>query len=68
MFCAKHKKKGMVNVYKTCNHPDCNKRPIFNNPEEKTYVLCRTQKKEGMVDVKNKTCNNEWCNTQVTKI
>jgi len=61
LFCATHKKEGMVNVKsKTCL--ECNKLPSFNNKGETTALYCVTHKKNGMVDVKSKTCLE--CNKQ----
>ena len=56
----------MVNVInKTCI--ECNKQPCFNKEGETTGLYCATHKKDGMVDVKNKTCKSEWCSTIVHK-
>ena len=49
-----------------CNHVGgCKKRPNFNIEGEKIGLYCAIHKKDGMVDVKHKTCNSEWCSTQV---
>jgi hypothetical protein len=50
---------------KPCIHDGCTTRPAFNLQGEKTALYCATHKKEGMVNVKNKTCKSEWCLTQV---
>jgi hypothetical protein len=61
LYCAKHKKEGMVNVIsKTCI--DCNKQPAFNIERSKTALYCFKHKKEGMVNVISKTCLE--CKTQ----
>ncbi len=55
LYCAKHKKDGMVNVKdKTCL--ECIKIPCFNKEGETKALYCATHRKEGMVNVKNKTC------------
>ena len=39
-----------------CKEKDCEKRPNFNFEGEKTALYCATHKKEGMINVKDKTC------------
>ena len=39
-----------------CKENGCKIRPSFNNEGEKKALYCATHKKEGMVDVKSKTC------------
>ena len=39
-----------------CKYKDCNKRPSFNTEGETKAIYCANHKKDGMVDVKNKTC------------
>ena len=55
LYCADHKKVGMVNV-KNKKCLECNKQPTFNNPGEKNSMYCANHKKVGMVDVRNKIC------------
>ena len=56
----------MVDVKnKTCIHPNCKTRPIYNTEGEKIALYCSIHKLEGMVDVKNKTCKSEWCSIRV---
>ena len=62
LYCATHKKTGMVNVIsKTCIHPDCRVIPNYNIICESNALYCVTHKKEGMIDVKNKTCIHPDC-------
>ena len=48
-----------------CKEKGCKIRPNYNNEGETTGLYCSAHKKEGMVDVKNKTCKSEWCSTLV---
>jgi hypothetical protein len=50
-------------ISKTCL--ECGVRPNFNYEGEKKAVYCATHKKEGIVNVINKTCKSEWCFTLV---
>jgi hypothetical protein len=55
LFCASHKKEGMVNVIsKTCL--ECKKQPNYNKEGEAKALYCTSHKKEGMVNVISKTC------------
>jgi hypothetical protein len=50
----------MVDVkHKKCL--ECEVIPTFNNEGQKKGLYCSTHKKEGMVDVLNKTCKSDWC-------
>ena len=41
LFCAGHKKEGMVNVVSSrCGHPSCNKRPAYCLEGRKTPEFC----------------------------
>ena len=44
----------------------CDKRPIYNSLGEKQGAFCATHKLEGMVDVKNKSCEKNGCRKQPT--
>ena len=56
----------MVNVKDIpCSHDGCKTHPYYNKEGEKKTLYCDKHKKEGMVDVKNKTCKSDWCLTQV---
>jgi hypothetical protein len=56
----------MINVRdKTCL--ECKKIPTFNVEGETVPKYCAQHKKEGMINVKDKTCKSEWCNTLVKK-
>ena len=58
----------MVNVKSaTCIHPNCKTRPIYNVDGETKALYCSTHKLDGMVNVKHKTCKNDWCFTFVTE-
>jgi len=47
-----------------CHHPNCKKQPNYNVEGETKRLYCNEHKKEGMVDVKNKTCCEEGCKKQ----
>jgi hypothetical protein len=47
-----------------CKENGCTKRPSFNVEGETKRLYCATHKKEGMVDVINKTCLFEGCTKQ----
>ena len=65
IYCATHKKEGMVNVInKRCLSEGCKIRPSFNTEGQLRGIYCATHKKEGMIDVKNKRCLSEGCNKQ----
>ena len=44
-----------------CIYDGCKIRPNYNNEGETKALYCSKHKKEGMVDVKNKTCIHEGC-------
>ena len=48
-----------------CKNEGCKTRPIYNVEGETKALYCSLHKKEGMVNVKHKTCKNNWCYTQV---
>ena len=50
-----------------CIHEGCKKQPAFNVEGETKALYCSVHKKEGMVDVKNKSCKSEWCTTRVSR-
>ena len=53
---------GMVNIkQKACVEPDCRNRPSCNWAGAGVGVWCSKHKAEGMVDVRNKTCENAGC-------
>ena len=39
-----------------CIHPECNVRPVFNVEGQTRALYCSQHKKDGMIDVKHKTC------------
>ena len=47
-------------------HEGCTTQPTFNKPGEKTAIFCSKHKKDGMVNVKFKTCQHEGCTTGPT--
>ena len=48
-----------------CNHVGgCKKIPTFNIEGEKIGLYCKKHKKDGMVDVKHKTCKDVGCKTR----
>ena len=47
-----------------CNYPNCKTRPNFNVEGEKKALYCSKHKKDGMVDVKHKTCCEKGCKTR----
>jgi hypothetical protein len=56
----------MVNVKdKTCL--ECNVIPNYNKEGETRALYCLAHKKEGMVNVKAKTCKSSWCTTVVNE-
>jgi len=58
----------MVDVKsKKCAEPDCKIRPLYNFEGEKVALYCKGHKLKDMIDIKNKTCNNNWCDVQVNK-
>jgi hypothetical protein len=68
LFCAKHKKEGMVNIMsKRCIHPECKIIPNYNYENETQGLYCTTHKKEGMIDIKHKICKTFLCSTIVQK-
>jgi hypothetical protein len=65
LYCASHKKEGMVNVVsKTCIEIGCKVRPTYNKEGEKKALYCSKHKKEDMLDVKNKKCIELGCKKQ----
>ena len=56
----------MVDVIsKTCVHPNCNTRAVFNVEGQTKGLFCSEHKSENMVDVKHKTCKTHLCNIRV---
>jgi hypothetical protein len=47
-------------------HEGCKKQPTYNNEGEPKALYCSEHKKDGMVDVNNKTCKHEGCKTRPT--
>jgi hypothetical protein len=47
-----------------CSHDGCKTRPIYNKEGEKKALYCAKHKKEGMVNVKDKTCSHDGCKTR----
>ena len=65
LYCAKHKKDGMVNIKDpTCCHQDCTTQPTYNFTGEKKALYCAKHKKDGMVDIKSPTCCHQDCTTR----
>ena len=46
-----------------CENPGCSKEPAFNVEGATTRRFCATHKLAGMVNVKNKRCENPGCNS-----
>jgi hypothetical protein len=62
IYCGDHKEDGMENVVnKKCL--ECDKRPCFNFPGEKTPIYCKKHSKDGMEDIKSKRCVSGFCTT-----
>lgn len=51
---------------KTCIYENCEIRPNYNKKGEKIPLYCNNHKLDGMIDVKHKTCINDWCYTQLS--
>jgi len=49
-----------------CIHEGCNTQPTYNVEGQKKGLYCLQHRREGMMDVKNKSCIHEGCNTQPT--
>jgi hypothetical protein len=49
-----------------CIHEGCKTQPCYNIEGETKALYCLTHKKDGMVDVKHKNCNEEGCKTRPT--
>jgi hypothetical protein len=65
IYCAQHKKEGMIDVkHIKCNHEGCKTQPVFNNPNETKGIYCKEHKKKGMIDVIHAKCNHKGCKTQ----
>lgn len=64
IYCAKHKKKGMKNTRKQCNHEGCEKTPNFNYEGETKGLFCSNHKKDGMINVRKKNCDK--CDTKAS--
>jgi hypothetical protein len=47
----------------TCHHEGCRKRPNFNSEGETKALYCAEHKSPEMINVKDKTCQSEWCTT-----
>ena len=61
-YCGRCKDPKMVNVKnKTCIHPECKTRPVYNKEGELKALYCSTHKTEGMLNVKSKTCIHNSC-------
>jgi len=45
-----------------CIYDGCKKQPSFNIEGQTKALYCATHKKEGMIDVKNKSCIHDGCN------
>jgi hypothetical protein len=57
LYCAQHKKDGMINVIsKTCIHKGCKTRPNYNIEGETKALYCCEHKSKEMINVINKTC------------
>ena len=66
LYCATHKKEGMINTKTaTCIHEGCKKQPSFNYEGQTKALYCTTHKKEGMRDIKHQTCFHDWCSIRV---
>ena len=50
---------------KICIHEGCKIHAHFNFKNQVKLLFCFSHKKDGMVDIKNKTCKNDWCSTQI---
>jgi hypothetical protein len=65
LYCAAHKKEGMVDVkHKNCYEKGCKPGPSYNNEGQTIALYCAAHKKDGMVDVKNNNCYEERCKTR----
>ena len=53
-------------MVKFCIFNGCKKRPTFNLPTETKAIYCFEHKKENMIDVKHKQCQENGCNKHPT--
>jgi len=51
-----------------CKNNDCYKCPNFNYPREKKRLYCSLHKLDGMIDVKNKSCNIEGYQVLIVEV
>ena len=51
-------------INKRCIHPNCDKRPSYNTPDEKIALYCANHKKDGMINITSKNCIHPDCNKQ----
>jgi EsV-1-7 cysteine-rich motif len=51
-------------MVKKCLEIGCDKRPSFNNENEKKALYCNDHKLDGMINVKDKTCEQKECKTR----
>ena len=56
-LCVEVKKKNI------CIHLECKTIPVFNTEGNKNALYCASHKKDGMIDIKNKTCIYPDCKT-----
>ena len=57
----------MIDVkHKTCIHPNCKTRPVFNNEGESKAIYCSIHKLDDMINVIDKTCIHPNCKTRPT--
>lgn len=68
IYCAEHKLDNMnpVKFTKRCFYVNCNKIPVYNLKGKTIGIYCLQHKTENMINVKDKTCKTELCDTQVT--
>jgi hypothetical protein len=56
----------MIDIkHNNCIYPECKIRPNFNYENEKKPIYCSTHKLDGMINIVDKTCINNWCYTIV---
>ena len=67
LYCAKHKKNTMINIYdKPCIEDGCMTIPSYNFKGQTNALYCMKHKKYNMVNIKDKICIEAGCQIQST--
>jgi hypothetical protein len=65
LYCASHKKFGMINVADPpCIEPGCDTQPCYNDRGLKKALCCAKHKKFGMINIKHPPCIEPGCETR----